>query len=99
MLNRPLNRPLVFVLDGQQDSISHSVTVLWRMKGLEGALHIPRVCISGYRLEVLALRGGKKKSKPFLWQAGAPERIRTPDTRNRNPVLYPPELRARSFLV
>ncbi len=26
---------------------------------------------------------------------GAPEKIRTPDPRNRSPVLYPAELRAR----
>src|SRR5690606_15226701 len=32
---------------------------------------------------------------PYVWQCGAPGRIRTCDPRIRNPVLYPAELRAR----
>ena len=37
-------------------------------------------------------------SRPYLkFLSGAPERIRTSDTRIRSPLLYPAELRARRF--
>src|SRR6266581_2763527 len=36
---------------------------------------------------------------PVLYRTGALGEIRTPDPRNRNPMLYPAELRARAVRV
>ena len=57
------------------------------------------ICITNFFVhEILA----KKKlpiPEKFITQNGRSDRIRTYDTRNRNPVLYPAELRADIYYM